>query len=407
MVLTREDVLIEISERLRVMRKQEVSQYAVPDYLAEEWQKKVSREYDGSSQPALVEWSPGEGTFGHSSVSDDATASLGDAKINELWREKICEWMYQVVDHFDFNREIVSLAISCLDRYLATRVVNRRIFQLAAITALYLTIKLHEPSGKLRMSSVIELSRGYFLSEHIVTMEDAMLHSLEWHVNPPTSWAFCTDLMRLVSEDVPANVLFDINETARFLTELSVCDYWFATKKPSVIAFAAIVNAMELQGPNRVDPRFKADFMHRAVDMGMDIVNDCEIIKCYQRLHNVYIAGGYTLNLDTAGEAGSPELANERQDTNGLTNGEAQAPEADGVQAQVAEEAYAPPVHVPAAAVVRAVSPISPNEIMIADSPPASQKRNRPSSPMSSSQAKRARMNNLNRDFDEEVEVMS
>jgi len=35
--------------------------------------------------------------------------------------------------------------MSYLNRYLATHVINRRIFQLAAMTALYLAIKLMEP----------------------------------------------------------------------------------------------------------------------------------------------------------------------------------------------------------------------------------------------------------------------
>ena len=85
----------------------------------------------------------------------------------------------------DFHREVVAVALSYLDRYLATRAVNRRIFQLAAMTALYLAIKLYEP-GKLRLASLIELSRGYFLAEHIVIMEDSILQSLGWHVHPPT-----------------------------------------------------------------------------------------------------------------------------------------------------------------------------------------------------------------------------
>ena len=328
MVLSREELLVDISQRLVVMRKQEASNYIVPDYLAPEWQQKLrelseaedNAEGSGNASSSFPSSSPPSSSAAvtaaaaasaravpSSSQPSDGSASnstgSSSSQINELWREKICEWCYQVVDHFDFNREVVSVAMSYLDRYLATRTVNRRIFQLAAMTALYLAIKLFEP-GKLRMASLIDLSRGYFMSEHIITMEDSMLQSLNWHVHPPTPFAFCRDLMRLVSGDVAPRARHDVNELARFLTELSVCDYWFATKKPSSIALAAIINAIELQGASRIDPRYKVEFIHRVVDnIGMDIANDDEIIECYERLREMYIAGGYTPTLEEPEEA--------------------------------------------------------------------------------------------------------
>ena len=100
MVYTPEDLLIEISDRLRVMRTQETSQYFVPDYLDEEWQKELrggtdQDEDSGSSQPtAAVPSSSSSSCDGNHSSSSDSDS------INELWRGKICEWCYQVVDHF-------------------------------------------------------------------------------------------------------------------------------------------------------------------------------------------------------------------------------------------------------------------------------------------------------------------
>jgi len=321
------------------MRVQEATHYVIPDYLKVEFQDQL-REATDADQAALAaeeaaknvktndgdvtraaeesnarqpssassndedgDGAPTESADGVSGEEGSPNSSNNGAStnstINELWREKICEWCYQVVDHFDFNREVVSVAMNYLDRYLATRLVNRRIFQLAAMTALYLAIKLFEP-GKLRMASLIDLSRGYFMAEHIVTMEDSMLQSLKWYVHPPTSFAFCRDFMRLVSGDISPRARHDVNELARFMTELSGCDYWFITKKPSSIALAALINAIELQGPRRVDPRYKVEFLHRVVELGMDIASDDEIIECYERLREMYIAGGYTPNLEDA-----------------------------------------------------------------------------------------------------------
>jgi hypothetical protein len=321
MVCRREatDYLVDISKRLMAMRDQEANNYAVPDYLAAEWQLKLKEAAeeaavimaDGNANGAAAARNGSNSTAtathgttsgnrispGAGSQAGSSSSTSNNTQINELWREKICEWCYQVVDHFDFNREVVSVTMSYLDRYLATRTVNRRIFQLAAMTALYLAIKLFEP-GKLRMSSLIDLSRGYFMSEHIVTMEDSMLQSLKWHVHPPTPLAYCRDFMGLVSSDIHPVARHDVNELARFMTELSVCDYWFVTKKPSSIALASLINAMELQGPRRIENRHKMEFLSRVAELGMDITNDDEIVECYERLAEMYRSGGYSPNLE-------------------------------------------------------------------------------------------------------------
>ena len=154
--------MVDLLERLDVMLKQEVGPYATVDYLAPEFQQKLPLVSDDE----LIRSS----TASQSSASSTSSSS----SINELWREKICEWSYQVIDHFDFSREVVSVSIHFLDRYLATRTVNKKIFQLAAMTCLFLAIKLYEP-GRLSMQSMIELSRGYFMVEQMVAMETSIL----------------------------------------------------------------------------------------------------------------------------------------------------------------------------------------------------------------------------------------
>lgn len=149
--------MVDVIERIEVMLKQEDSSYKTYDYLAPEYQQKLTS---------------CDGSFCASSSSENSSHSSGG--INESWREKICEWSYQVIDHFDFSREVVMVAMNFLDRYLASRAVNKKVFQLAAMTALFLAIKLNEP-GKLTMASMIELSRGYFTVDQMVAMEISIL----------------------------------------------------------------------------------------------------------------------------------------------------------------------------------------------------------------------------------------
>lgn len=152
--------MVDLVERLNVLLKQESTVYKSEDYLSPAFQAKLQTGEDGfSALPCSA-----------ASTSSGSSAS----GINELWREKICEWSYQVVDHFDFSREVVNVSISLLDRFLSVRQVNKKLFQLAAMTTLYLAIKLYEP-GMLSMHSMIELSRGYFTAEQLTVMEMAIL----------------------------------------------------------------------------------------------------------------------------------------------------------------------------------------------------------------------------------------
>ena len=157
----------DLPDRFQVMKRQEVSAYKVEDYLNPNYQVPRAAPTDLMCMPSSDAESSTSSTY---SVGTDSSA----AGVNEQWRSRICEWSYQVIDHFDYDREIVAVSLSYLDRYLCKRPVNKRTFQLVAMTTLYLACKLYDPN-KLRMSSLIELSRGYFTEEHITAMEGSIL----------------------------------------------------------------------------------------------------------------------------------------------------------------------------------------------------------------------------------------
>jgi Cyclin, N-terminal domain len=155
--------MVELFERMAVMFQQEEISYKTVDYLAPEYQNMLTLRCDMNLSDSK------NGRKCEASLSSTSTSG-----INDIWREKICEWSYQVIDHFDFSREVVSVSIHYLDRFLATRSCNKKEFQLAAMTTLFLAIKLYEP-GKLSMHSMIELSRGYFQVEQMIAMEMEIL----------------------------------------------------------------------------------------------------------------------------------------------------------------------------------------------------------------------------------------
>ena len=152
--------MVDLIDRLNILLKQERNHYRAEDYLNSSFQQNLLQANDFASIPGIVP----------SSSTSSSYSSSSSEGINEFWRQKVCEWSYEVVDHFGFSRQVVSISISFLDRYLSVRAVDKRLFQLVAMTTLYMAIKIYE-RGTLSMASMIDLSRGFFMIEHMAAME--------------------------------------------------------------------------------------------------------------------------------------------------------------------------------------------------------------------------------------------
>jgi len=206
--------------------------------------------------------------------------SIKSSGIDEEWRQQICEWTFQVIDHFDLHREIAVISLNYLDRYLSKRSVNRKTSQLVAMTSLFLAIKLYG-GIKLRMSSFIELSRGCFKIAHIAAMESSILWTLSWHLHPPTPLTFVRHFIRLLEESECAPAVVNvIMEEAQFLTELSACNYYFTTHKPSSIGLGSILAAIERSDEITLPMRTRFTFLNlvrstKVLDPFADEVEDC------------------------------------------------------------------------------------------------------------------------------------
>lgn len=205
----------DIAERISVMRVQEQTTYRVRDYLAESVQVR----------------------------------KLASKPVDEDCRVKMCEWCYQVVDFCKFRRETVSIGMSYLDRFLCTQqgleaLCNRKQYQLAAMTALYISIKIHEPL-EMETSLLADLSRGCYKEMEFVGMEQTILEALEFRVNGPTPLGFVQYILALIPNSVHPTVAALIMDYARYQTELAISEQSFVDIKPSEIALAAVLNAME------------------------------------------------------------------------------------------------------------------------------------------------------------------
>jgi hypothetical protein len=236
----------DIADCIAIMRIQEETTYSVRDYLAE-------------------------------SVS---IRKLAHKPVDEDCRIKMCEWCYQVVDFCKFRRETVAIGMSYLDRYLCTpkgrdALCNRKLYQLAAMTALYIAIKIHEPL-EMETSLLADLSRGCYTEMEFVDMEQTMLMALKWRVNGPTQLGFVQHFLALLPSSVHPAVAETIFDYARYQTELAVAEQAFVGLKPSEMALAAVMNALEGMDTNLMPLKLQGKFVRNLEKYSEMYVSDVE-----------------------------------------------------------------------------------------------------------------------------------
>lgn len=212
----------QVVDTIKAMRLQE-AKYVCSDYLHQQQQ-------DVAGIPTI-------GPLGMDSVTVEC-------------REKMVQWCYKVVDFCNFNRETVSIAISVLDLFLASRMGkpvlhDRSQFQLAAMTCLYLCVKTHEPEV-MSAELVSTLSRGAHSQQEVEIMERRILHALTWQVNSPTTLSFVREFLKLLpAELLDHDMRATLMEICKFQSELAVADYNLVVVGSSSLAYASLMNGLE------------------------------------------------------------------------------------------------------------------------------------------------------------------
>jgi len=204
---------------------------------------------------------------------DTATCSLDTppAPVDALCRSVMATWCNEIAECCNYKKETVAIAMNCLDRFMATSsgqevLLDRNLYQLASMTALYSSVKIHEAEA-MDPKMVSRLSRGVHSAVAVEEMESKMLKAIEWRVNPPTAMSF---VRMIIQELVPDHLLNPceketIIDLTRFQIELTVNEYNFSTCNGSSIAFACMLNAFESCGGSNTisiggDGMFLANF---------------------------------------------------------------------------------------------------------------------------------------------------
>lgn len=179
-------------------------------------------------------------------------------KITPNDRIQLADWCYKIVDRCQFKRETVAVAMSIVDRFMCASVpqargalYHRGKYQLVAVTALYMSIKVHEQMA-FGIDDFAAMSHGSYSAKDIKDMEWAILQGLSWRVCPPTSFqvghhilAMMLSELREKETSLEQGTWEFVREEMAFQVESSIRDYYFTTHRPSTIAIAAVFNVIE------------------------------------------------------------------------------------------------------------------------------------------------------------------
>lgn len=258
-------------DRFQILLEQEVSVYRFKNYLSPSHQLDL---FDNNSTAA-------------------ASKARDISQQKAFWRNKLCAWMYHIVDQHDLDRELVETSMNYMDRYLAEQPIHdSQGFQLVGMTSLYLAIKIFRHKGKgASIASFINLSQGVFTEVDFVVTEQAILDTLNWRMHPPTTLAFLELLMLFLPQGACSNSYTRraLYERIKFLLELCVTVQFFFTKNPSSIAIAAFIEVMQHEDkPNVPEVKYQRHFKKYVHSIcGIDCKSD-EVVECIEAMTIVH-----------------------------------------------------------------------------------------------------------------------
>jgi Cyclin, N-terminal domain/Cyclin, C-terminal domain len=255
-----------------------------------------------------------------------ATSSALDVDIQS--RSNMVAWCYQVVDFCKFHRETVAISMNLLDRFMAcpfaavmAAKTNVKVYQLACMTTLYTAVKIHEPEA-MDPKIVSTLSNGTYSPAQIEDMEMQILMALTWRVNPPTAMAFVRQFLDLLpaqhffadSQRQRRDAVYDL---AKLQTELAVAEYCFLGVSASVIAYCALLNALESVGMDAQALAYASAICSHAIGLhaGQD---DDTVVQVQNWLYEAVLANQKPIDAFSA--VSSSDDASSSSNSNAIIN---------------------------------------------------------------------------------------
>jgi len=222
-------------------------------------------------------------------------------------RGRVLKWYYEIVAHYEYDREVIPISMDYLDRFLflhsTEKELSTRTYKIVAMTTLYIAVKLHvgdvSSKNKICLQEYALLGDGETSPADISSMERCILDTLNWKVHPVSPMCFVRYFLKLIeptettgdlsggiiSEDEPNKyIVMDIcvealRGIALYFTELAICmpeasAYFHLNRDkhcsmdshtfaPSTIAYACILLSMEMISYSAIPLNIRESFLRK------------------------------------------------------------------------------------------------------------------------------------------------
>ena len=161
--------------------------------------------------------------------------------IDDSSRKVMVTWIQNVQQLLALSPDTVCIAMSIFDRYLcsgrggAARALEDECkFQLAAITAFYTTVKIHEPVV-LGIDMLLVVCRHAYTEDNFVSTEMDILSAIGWRVSCHTAMDYARALLELIREDVclTSVIVRSLLSDCEWQMGVSIADIRFSCLKQS------------------------------------------------------------------------------------------------------------------------------------------------------------------------------
>jgi Cyclin, N-terminal domain/Cyclin, C-terminal domain len=201
---------------------------------------------------------------------------------NELWRNRVVQWFYNVVDHFGDARSVVYIAVYILDCYCAHKQVSEnQAYQLCSLSALFLAFRI-SGSSSVQLMDIVSLSQISRESQDFIAMGKDILSVVKLckHIKTPHNF------VRAFAEEIvgDSSICCTVMEEALYNCDLSVSDFELSHKRPSEVAAAAIASVIGSKTFEHPIVRSKFQRLMKALDVS---TNSKSFRQTYSRLRSI------------------------------------------------------------------------------------------------------------------------
>lgn len=213
------------------------------------------------------------------------------SNFNQDWFRKMAQWCFTVAKFVNIDREVVEVSLYNTYRYISDidseEEVSSIEFQIISMSSLFITSKTASERA-LSAEHLESLGRKKIFAQDILDMELVMLNQLNWKLNPPTVEDFARCLLDLIHSFYcckynDRNLILDLVGRQ---AQAAVCDACFVDTRVSMIAVAALLNALEATSPTKLSRKLVGSLLF-AIDAEADTSKRNQVFSMKATLSDV------------------------------------------------------------------------------------------------------------------------